>query len=90
MGEKKSIEELRAEAERLRKLKTDREERANLEREVKELRAATGQQSLKRKALGGIIKGAKALGKQVSSDLEAISKDLAETDKPKPRKKESK
>jgi hypothetical protein len=77
MGEKKSLEELRAEAKRLRDLKADKDERATLETEVKELRNATGQVSLKRKALHltvkgmkGVGKGIEIVGKQVQADLD--------------------
>jgi len=83
LGEKKSIEELRAERDRLAALKSDKDERAKLEKEVKDLRNATGQVSLKRKVFRMAVKGVKAAGKQVAADLNATMKDLAEEDKPK-------
>jgi hypothetical protein len=70
MGEKKSIEELEAEAQRLRTLKANKDKRAALEKEVKDLRIATGQMSIKRKVAIGVFRGLKSVSKTVQSDLD--------------------
>ena len=88
--EKKSIEELRAEAERLRKLKADKDERANLEKELKDLRVATGQISIKRKVGILAIRGLKNVAKTIESDLDGSWQENAKKKKAEAQKKESK
>ncbi len=83
---KKSIEELKTEAEALRKLKAEKDERQALEHEVAELRKATGKRPLAFKVAGLLKKGVVAAGKQVASDIEAISKEMAEEEKPRKKK----